>query len=134
MSDGKPAPLRFRSFELLAFVMLVGGTLAVFRAFWQPGLPNSDLLVGAFVAMVSVATVGACLIKTGKRVAFSGVALFGWSYLVFVIYRGVTGELGSDMLSAQYAASNVRVGFLFALLVGLASHLVMRLFAAADVS
>jgi hypothetical protein len=128
MNDQKRSMFRYRIVELLEFVALVAGTAAIFGAFWRQGLPNHYLLLGCFVVFVSVATVAAYTSKPGARGPLSGLAIFGWTYLVVVLHQGLDGFGTETLMDAQTLEHKVQIGFMLALLAGLASHIVTQLF------
>lgn len=112
--------MRWPLSAVLLAVTIVASAFGVFTAFWDASHPNHALLLGAFLLIVCVSTVGAMYGTTSMRCAFVGASLFGAAYLIFVLHGGFGLETIHD---SNWLARNTKMGFALLGISFLASHL-----------
>jgi FtsH-binding integral membrane protein len=86
---------RWNLSDLMLLVLVCGLAFAGYRLFWDsPSTATANLL--AFLACLSLATVGSFLSRPRRRRAFQGFAAFGWSQLTFAMLGGFGWTTGID--------------------------------------
>ena len=115
--------IRFNLFELFLLVALIAGGFAIYIAFWNPNpnASNYEIFVGLYLAVFSVATVGAVPWKPVARRPVVAFIVFGWTFLLFILLG--TGE-HRTIGDARHLAHNMRFGLSLAFFTAIAARLI----------
>lgn len=87
----------------MLLIVVVGIVLAGFQTFWEPGRSNYWLILGAYLAVLTTATLVACDPQARSRKAWVGYAFFGWVYFVCVLHAGFGG---ATFIDPEYLSRN----------------------------
>lgn len=109
---------RWRISDLMLLIVVAGIVLAGFRTFWEPGGSNYWLILGAYLAVLTTATLAACDPQARSRKAWVGYAFFGWVYFVCVLHAGFAG---ATFIDPEYLSRNAVMGIGFGVLCGIAA-------------
>lgn len=125
--DSKRRWFQFQLVELCVLVALIAGCAALYRALRSPAT-NAQLIAsvcaGVFIALTSIATVAVLPWKGLRRPLFV-FALFGWMYLLFLLWT--FDNIGS-VSNATHFASHLKFGLAIGVLATLAAHLCLPRF------
>ncbi len=115
--------IRFNLVELFLLVALIAGGFAIYIAFWnpKPNASNYEIFVGIYLAVFSVATVGAVPWKPVARRPVVAFIVFGWTFLVFILLG--SGE-HRTISNAIHLAHNMRLGLSLACFTAVAARLI----------
>jgi hypothetical protein len=109
---------RWKISDLMLLIVAAGIVLAVYRALWEPGEPNHWLLLAAYLAILTTATLAACDLQARWRKGWAAYVFFGWAYFVFVLHAGFGITTHVD---AESTARNALMGILVGVLCNIAA-------------
>jgi hypothetical protein len=92
---------RFKLSDLVLLVVVFGIVFAAYRLYWSPssypGL-GARANSSAFLACLSLASLGSFFAKPRWRRGFQGFAAFGWLELVFLIWRHMESQENAELV------------------------------------
>ena len=104
---------RWKLSDLMLLILAFAIGLAAYRVYWKPSPdPNARPILSAYLAVLTLASLGSFVARPRWRRPYQGFALFGWCNLVFVVWCGF-------WLSTIYDAERVVVGCELGILLGL---------------
>lgn len=108
---------RWTILELIVLVIFVAIAVAGYKTFWVSSGSNYSIVFGAYLWVLTLATLAARLARQWPRRACLGYATFGWAYLLFVLRGGVGIETFAE---AKQFNNDCLVGMIFGLLAAIA--------------
>ena len=99
-------------------IVAAGIVLAGYRTFWEPGRPNPWLILAAYLAILTTATLAACDPRARWRNAWVGYAFFGWVHFVCVLH---TGFGVSNFIDVENLSRNSVIGIWLGVLCAIAA-------------
>ena len=111
--------MRWKVGHLMILVLAVAIIFTIHRSLWGPTWQNAKIVFGSYLVSLVTASIAAYDSKPGGRRFWLGYAVFGWSWLVFVL-RDYLGMVPDAYAPNMITFSILGVGF--GVLCALASH------------
>lgn len=108
--------MRFGTAHLLLMVLAAAIGTAIYRSSWGRSYVDADIVFGAYMVLLTAATVGSWYSRPAWRRPWLGYAVFGWSWLALVL-RGYLGEVldSTAPLFIEYSLIGMGLGLLSAI-------------------
>ena len=121
MNEGRPPTKRLQIslINLLLIVALVGGGCVVYRTFWRSIGSNYEIVLGGYLAVLAIATVGLLPAESRYRRPMSAAIGFAWAFLVCLLMAA--GPFPT-LAEANFFVENLQCGTAIAILTLIAAR------------